>query len=213
MASSRNLLAVLAIMLFSAALPTRALAQDSALGKELFELCGPCHGPDGGGEPLYLAPSIAGLQQWELQLQLEKFRSGLRGAHPDDLAGLRMYPMSLSLKSEENLRAVAAYAASLPAQRPEPLLEGGDPAKGKLLYAPCAACHGDDASGNETLFGSSLKNSSDWYLLTQLRNFKVGIRGGNLRDAQGLLMRPFAMTLVDEQAMKDIVAYIMTLRN
>ncbi len=213
MASSRNLLTVLAIMLFSAALPTRALAQDSALGRELFELCGQCHGPDGEGELLYRAPSIAGMHQWYLQRQLEKFRSGLRGTHPDDVAGLRMYPMSLSLKTEEDLQAVAAYVASRPAKRPEPLLEGGDPAVGEPLYAPCATCHGVDASGNEALGGPALKYSSDWYLLTQLQNFKAGIRGGDPRDVQGVLMRAMAMTLVDERAIQDVVAYIMTLRN
>ena len=101
--------------------------------------------------------------------------------------------------------------ASLPAERPEPLLKGGDPARGEPLYAVCASCHGVDGSGEEALGGPSLRHSSDWYLLRQLRNFKSGIRGDNPRDVQGLLMRPFATVLVDEQAMKDVVAYIMAL--
>ncbi len=146
MASNMKLLSALAIVLLAAATPTRALAQDGALGRELFDLCGQCHGPDGEGELLYRAPSIAGMHQWYLQRQLEKFRNGLRGAHPDDLAGLRMYAMSRSLKTDQRLQAVAAYVASLPPARPEPLLEGGDPAVGEPLYALCATCHGVDAS-------------------------------------------------------------------
>ncbi len=211
MARNATLLGLLAILLLCSALPSRARAEDGALGKELFELCAQCHGPEGGGDPRYLAPAIAGLEQWYVERQLEKFRSGVRGAHPEDVAGLRMFPMSLALKSAENLLAVAAYVASLPAKRPEPLLEGGDPARGEPLYAVCASCHGVDGSGEQVLGGPSLRHSSDWYLLRQLHNFKSGIRGGNPRDVQGVMMRPFATVLVDEQAMKDVVAYIMTL--
>ncbi len=211
MAWSANLPGALAMLLLCTAPPSRALAEDGALGKELFELCAQCHGPEGAGDPRYLAPAIAGLQQWYVQRQLEKFRSGVRGAHPEDVAGLRMYPMALALKSDENLRAVAAYVASLPAERPEPLLEGGDAARGEPLYAVCASCHGVDGSGEEALGGPSLQHSSDWYLLRQLHNFRSGIRGGNPQDVQGVLMRPFAMVLADEQAMKDVIAYIMAL--
>jgi hypothetical protein len=48
-------------------------------------------------------------------------------------------------------------------------------------------------------------------MLTQLSNFKAGIRGAVPEDASGATMRPMAMTLADEQAMKDVIAYILTL--
>jgi cytochrome c553 len=198
-----------AIVLFLTAAP--ALAEDGR-GEELFDLCVQCHGVDGGGDPAALAPPIAGMSDWYIEEQLRKFRSGVRGAHPDDLAGLRMYPMALSLREGSDLEAVAAYVASLPPALPESTLEGGDATRGKALYAPCAACHGQQAEGLEVLGGPAMKLSADWYLLKQIQNFKIGIRGTDLRDITGLRMRPMSLTLADEQAMKDVVAYIMTLR-
>ena len=49
----------------------------------------------------------------------------------------------------------------------------------------------------------------DWYMLEQLKKFKLGLRGANLQDVEGMTMRPIVLaTLPDEQAMKDVVAYI-----
>jgi hypothetical protein len=47
--------------------------------------------------------------------------------------------------------------------------------------------------------------------LTQLKNFKSGVRGTNPQDITGAQMRPMSMILADEQAMKDVIAYIQTL--
>ncbi len=210
MDSSRELLLAATLGLALAAAPV-AFAEDDARGRELFQLCAQCHGTAGEGNRMYLAPAIAGHAQWYIQRQLEKFRSGVRGKHPDDVGGLRMHPMSLSLRRDEDLVAVAAYVASLALVRPQPQIEDGDPERGKALAAVCGTCHGADASGNEQLGGPSL-HGSDWYLLTQLQNFKARIRGGDPRDVQGAQMYPMANVLVDEQAMKDVIAYIRTLR-
>ncbi len=59
--------------------------------------------------------------------------------------------------------------------------------------------------------GPSLANRSDWYLLDQLKKFKAGVRGTDPRDPIAIMMRPMAMILADEQAMKDVIAYIGTL--
>ncbi len=59
--------------------------------------------------------------------------------------------------------------------------------------------------------GPPLANRSDWYLLDQLKKFKAGIRGADPRDPIAIMMRSMAMTLADEQAMKDVIAYIGTL--
>jgi cytochrome c553 len=54
--------------------------------------------------------------------------------------------------------------------------------------------------------------ANDWYLLRQLDNFKRGIRGRDaISDPTGALMRSMAVAL-DEQVMRDILAYIRTLR-
>ena len=83
--------------------------------------------------------------------------------------------------------------------------------KGKVLYTTCATCHGANGEGNRQLFGPSVNRTSDWYLLEQLKKYKSGVRGGNPKDTTGIMMRPMALVLPDEQAMQDVVAYMMTL--
>jgi cytochrome c553 len=207
MARSHLVLAALVV----AVLAPPAAAEDPERGRKLYALCNQCHGPAGAGDPAALAPAIAGLPQWYVESQLVKFRAGHRGRHFDDIAGMRMRPMSLSLSGDADVAAVSAYVAGLPPVPPAPRLEGGDPARGQTLYTPCIACHGADGSGNQALFGPPLAHASDWYLLTQLANFKAGVRGAKEGDMSGALMRPMAMTLADEQAMKDVIAYISTL--
>lgn len=191
-----------------AAAPLAAAADDR--GRELFQLCAQCHGPDGAGNPMALAPAIGGLDEWYVKAQLEKFRSGARGTHFDDIAGMRMRPMALSLLDDENVAAVATYVSSLPHTRPTPTL-GGDAARGQALYAPCAACHGPDGAGIQALNGAPLRGSSDWYLLRQIQNFRSGVRGTKPEDTSGALMRPMSLTLPDQQAIIDVIAYITTL--
>jgi cytochrome c553 len=205
------LAAALAGALVAAAGGGGARAQDLARGEALYDLCQQCHGVDGRGDRAALAPAIAGLPTWYVKGQLEKFRNGQRGLHFDDVAGMRMRPMSLYLQSDPDLAAVAAYVEALTPTKPAPALEGGDPQRGQPLYVACASCHGVDGSGNPALFGPPLRHTSDWYLVTQLQNFKTGVRGARPGDTNGALMRPFSMTLADEQAMRDVVAYIMTL--
>jgi cytochrome c553 len=188
-----------------------ASAQDLERGRKLFALCTQCHLSDGSGSPLALAPAIAGLPQWYVDAELHKFRVGHRGQQFDDIAGMRMRPMSLALANDDDVRAVAAYVAALAPVKPAPRLTGGDAARGQALYAPCAACHGPDGSGNEAVFGPPLKHASDWYLLTQLVNFRAGVRGTKPGDTSGALMRPMSLVLADEQAMRDVIAYITTL--
>ncbi len=187
-----------------------ALALGTARGETLFELCGACHGENGEGHQLFGGPAIAGMGQWYIQAQLEKFKTGARGAHPDDVEGLRMRPMSRTLRTDEDVAEVAAYVASLEPVSPPRSLEG-DPEKGKLLYTICATCHGANGEGNQQLFGPAVNRTSDWYLLEQLKKYKSGVRGANPKDTTGIMMRPMALTLPDDQAMRDVVAYMMTL--
>ncbi len=188
-----------------------AAADDLARGEVLFQVCSSCHGADGLGNESLRAPSIAGLGQWYVESQLYKYRTGIRGAHPEDVEGLRMRPMSRYLDSDEDVKAVAAYVASMSQAEPPESLAGGDPARGQQLYATCGACHGQAAEGNQQTFGPALNKQQDWYMLTQLQKFKSGIRGGNPQDTTGIMMRPMAMALTDEQAMRDVIAYILTL--
>ena len=40
---------------------------------------------------------------------------------------------------------------------------------------------------------------------------EAGVRGAKPGDTYGALMRPMSLTLPDEQALKDVIAYVMSL--
>lgn len=181
-----------------------------ALGEGLYDNCVTCHGADGSGDEVYLAPAIAGLSEWYVTSQLEKFRDHVRGAHADDEGGLRMAPMTQVFQDEGDLEAVAAYVAGMSPTNPASTLDG-DATRGQALFTPCIECHGARAEGIEAQGGPPLSGASDWYLLTQLQNFKAGVRGADPRDTNGIRMAAMVAGLADEQAMKDVVAYIGTL--
>jgi len=197
--------------IFLSFLTSAAMAADVGRGEELYELCAQCHGETGAGNQAFEAPSIAGLDQWYLEAQLEKFQLGLRGAHPEDLPGMRMRPMATTLIHEGDVADVAAFVASLPPASPEAVNVGGNASKGRILYMICMSCHGPQGAGDLKQHAPPLARANDWYLLAQLRKFKAGIRGSDPRDASGLLMQPQAKNLPNEQAMKDVIAYIMTM--
>lgn len=185
-------------------------ARGPADGRALYDYCLQCHGADGTGDPSVGAPPIAGLDAWYVESQLLKFQSGARGAHPDDEAGLRMRPMARTLESADEVKAVAAYVASLPRPRAVATLQGGDAQKGAALFQTCVACHQLHGQGNPVLNAPPIAGAPDWYLLKQLKAFKSGVRGTGPDDTTGAQMRAIALGL-DEQALRDVVAHIATL--
>lgn len=195
-------------VLFSGVTP----AQEEVRGKEHYTLCASCHGEQGEGSRQLQAPLIGGLSEWYLLRQTRNFHKGIRGGDPRDELGTQVRLMIQTLESEEALADVAAYIAGLDPEPPEPTVEG-DVERGKQFFAPCSACHGTNAQGNEAMNAPRLAGQSDWYLVRQLEKFKEGIRGTHQADTFGQQMRPMAMTLPDEQAIRDVVAYINTLGN
>ena len=187
-------------------------ATDAATrGQEVFETCVPCHNADGSGNPTVGAPNIAGMKEWYVERELEKFRVGARGMHFSDVEGMRMRPMALSLTSEEDVKAVARYVETLPPVRHASSLPG-DSKAGEALYATCSSCHGDAGAGNQDLGGPRIAGLDDWYLAAELRKFRSGIRGTSPKDREGRLMRPMARGLADEDAIRNVVAYVETLK-
>ncbi len=186
-----------------------ASAADRAEGQ--YALCVSCHGVKGEGVQKLGAPAIAGLPAWYIEAQLLKFREGVRGTHPKDLGGMRMRPMARALNIESDVKAVSAYVAALP--RPElKATVSGSIAKGEVKYQQvCVACHGAEGAGMEALGAPPLVGGSDWYFVTQLGNYKNGVRGADARDISGMTMRPMAMQLSDAD-MLDVVAYINILK-
>ena len=175
-----------------------------------YKSCGQCHGLEGAGNEAILAPAIAGLPKWYVISQLKKYQEGARGKHPDDVAGHRMRPMSRTILKED-LEAVSDYVASLPQQKLAGVVEGNT-IRGRRYYATCAACHAANGNGNESMKAPPLTGFSDWYHYRQLKHFKYGLRGyDGSKDPTGAIMASMMASIPDEEAMRDVVAYINTL--
>lgn len=87
----------------------------------------------------------------------------------------------------------------------------GDVEKGAEVFeGVCTMCHGEQAQGGEDFEAPKLAGQYDWYLISQLENFRSGIRGTHEDDDNGHVMRPMALALKDGDV-EDVVAYIMTL--
>jgi len=187
-------------------------ANAASRGQEVFQTCVPCHNTDGSGNSAVGAPNIAGMKQWYVQAQLQKFRSGARGMHFNDVEGMRMRPMALSLISDADVEAVARYVEGLPPVPHPPVLKGDAQAGDNQFHLICAACHGQNGQGNPDLKAPRLAGIDDWYLATQLRKYRSGVRGTSPKDIEGRMMRPMARGLADDEAVRNVVAYIDTLK-
>ena len=184
----------------------------AARGQEVFQTCVPCHNADGSGNPTIGAPNIAGMKQWYVQAQLQKFRAGVRGMQFNDVEGMRMRPMALSVTTDADVEAVARYVESLPPVTHPPALKGDVHAGDNQFHLVCAACHGENGQGNQDVKAPRMAGIDDWYLATQLRKFRSGVRGNSPKDIEGRLMRPMARGLASEDAVRNVVAYIDTLK-
>ena len=87
------------------------------------------------------------MSDWYLLRQLQYFKDGVRGAHPDDLYGMQMAMMAASLRDEQAMQDLVAYINSL---------YRGDPSRnrprfaasrsGRALAPTMLECHADQRS-------------------------------------------------------------------
>ena len=180
-------------------------------GKALYAVCVACHGPDGAGNKTLNAPAIAGQEIWYLERQLKNFKAGIRGTNSKDIYGMQMRPMAMTLTTEQAIADVAAYASSLKAKLPGQSIKGNANA-GQAAYMICQTCHGPKGEGNKALNAPKLINQQDWYIVRQLKNFKAGLRGAHPKDVYGIQMRPMALTLPNDEAINNVVSYIVTFK-
>ena len=186
-------------------------ATATAAEREPFDdrYCATCHGADGRGNEGVQAPRLAGMEPWYLQRQLENYRAGIRGAHPDDIEGAAMQPMAAKL-TDESIQAIIEWVGSwnyVPAEH----TISGDVEAGRALYQVCATCHGAAAEGSEALAAPALAGQNDWYMVTQLSNYLAGYRGVHPRDTYGAQMRAMTTSLSGENDINNVVAYINSL--
>jgi cytochrome c oxidase subunit 2 len=191
---------------------TQSLAAPNlAAGQAQYAACAACHGQNGEGNQALNAPKLAGQQAWYIERQLNHFKVGARGGE-GDTNGAQMIAFAGMLTTDEAVRNVAAYISSLP-DTPAPTTVSGDIDNGYDIYdRNCAACHLDDGAGTWYTDAPKLAGMSDWYFMTQISNFRAGIRGLHSEDDFGEQMVSMATAMADAQEIADVAAYINTLR-
>ncbi len=204
-----RILTSLAAMLLCAA---PALAQgDAAAGKAQYATCVACHGDQAQGNQALNAPRLNHLEPVYVAAQLVKFRGGVRGGEGATASSRSMAPMAATLADDQAIADVSAYIASLDSPTSEATVQGDAALGGDYYNQFCGACHGAGAVGNTSLNSPRLVGTDDWYLEAQLLAFRSGERGSHPEDTTGKQMRAMAMVLPNEQAVKDVVAYLRSL--
>lgn len=198
-----------AVLLF--ALPAKALAEDEyPVVADEFVYCTVCHGAQLMGNATIRAPRLSHMEAWYAERQLMSFKKGFRGTHAGDEIGMEMQPMAAAL-TDEQISDVAGFVNATVSVAPPDTISG-NVAKGRIHYATCAACHGPNGEGNQSLGGPALTVVNDWYIVEQLNKFRDGSRGAHPEDTFGGQMRAAAQILTSDQAVVDVVAYINSLR-
>lgn len=159
--------ALIALCLLSGSAP--AFAADVSAGKSLAEGCAGCHGAKGVSE-MPMAPSLAGEPDEFVQWQLVYFRSGARKSEI-------MRPVA-ELLSNEDIRNLGAYYASLPPPNPQTPPDALGQAGEKLAVEHrCRSCHSDDYNGFRA--AARLSGQREDVLLKALHDYKSGTRVGS----------------------------------
>jgi cytochrome c oxidase subunit 2 len=87
---------------------------DTAAGRTRYQsVCIACHQEDGSGNEALGAPPLTRQFDWYMLGQIEKFKSGMRGAHPEDPMGAQMAAMSQTLEDSTAMHDVIAYIRTL----------------------------------------------------------------------------------------------------
>lgn len=105
------------IALFIQAKPKAAMTAtikgDALKGQQYYDtLCGSCHGPEGKGNAALNSPKLAGLNDWYIVEQINKFRAAKRGYHQDDRLGKQMKMMSSIVPGDEATKDIATYLSA-----------------------------------------------------------------------------------------------------
>jgi len=200
---------------------------NSQAGKAKSTLCSACHGEEGIAiVPIY--PNLAGQTASYLYWNLQAYK-------------IKRMPLSAMATlaaplSEEDIRDLAAYYASLPAApinntatnpaietdaillaKGENIYLQGDPGKG---IPPCQGCHGSTARGypnamkadrsGYTPFAAfpALRSQQENYLQTRLQQYHDGLftASTNSRTMNGVAQR------LDEDSIRAVSAWLASLR-
>lgn len=171
------------------------------------QVCATCHGENGEGKEEVFSPSIAGLPAWYIEEQVNKFREGTRGFHPEDVPGQMMRGIALTL-TDEQVKEAAQIVSQMDKILTEPPAEGVDLLPGRRLYArECMACHRYNGTGEATFHSAQLIALNRSYIRRQLLHYREGKRGATKDDIYGNKMVQVTSRLSDED-IEALVDYI-----
>ena len=93
--------------------PEASLSGDTSSGAKFYvSRCGACHGGKGEGNDALFAPRLTTLRDSYIVQQVQHFRSGTRGAHPDDKYGKQMAIMA-KVVTDQELNDIVAFLNEL----------------------------------------------------------------------------------------------------
>ena len=93
--------------------PVNTITGDTAAGEMFYGTCSACHGVAGEGNRELNGPPLAGRNDWYLLKQLQNFRDGVRGTHPQDVYGQQMAAAMMILTDDAAIADVVAYIVTL----------------------------------------------------------------------------------------------------
>ena len=151
-----------------------------SIGHQLFgDNCAACHGRDGSGRAYY--PDLTD-EDWlwgsDPETIAQTMRVGINTAHPESrLAQMPAFGHD-GILSREEVRAVAGYVYSLSRPdfaTPENLerIEAGR----EVFTTTCAACHGEDGTGNRMVGAPNLTDDY-WVYGGDLQTIVTSVHGG-----------------------------------
>lgn len=210
---------------------TRENPNETVTGEELYVACTFCHGLEAQGNDRRDGPALAGLEAWYIEKQIYNFRNGLRGYSDEDIPGQVMHGSTPMIRNDFTIKSISEYIASLEPGLPmarnavgdrpfiwdsayagiDPSITGNAEAGATAYQGVCVVCHGVEGAGNQALGAGNLRYLSRLYMERQLMYFRDGIRGAHPDDVTGQQMAAMSQILADDQAIANVVAYILEL--
>ncbi len=179
--------------------PAEGATGDVAAGQARAETCLACHGAQGVSQ-MPGVPSLAGQTDSFLQWQLVFFRSGRR---KNEL----MSPMAAEL-SDEDVRNLGAYFASLPKSATPPVEQPDDAlrTKGQEIADQhhCANCHMDNFLGKGA--AASVARQREDYLVKALADYR-----SSARPSTGVAAMTEAASGLSDDDIKALAHYLGSL--
>jgi len=93
--------------------PAASVVGNPDRGRKLYVTCANCHGDKARGIWATNAPRLSNMSDWYMARQLQNFRAGVRGGHPQDFHGAQMVSMAKTLDDDQAIADLLDYVRTL----------------------------------------------------------------------------------------------------